>query len=103
MRWLLTVLDGRTNTKVTSYMLIKITAILNTFGFKYIWKFVYIRFHSFFRSFSFVFRNFCVRRGGGRHRPARDGAVRLRATAATNAKIENEGKEGVRTPGRPDV
>ena len=58
--------------------------------------------------FSLVFRNFCVRRGGGRRRPARDGAARLRAPAATNAKIEKRGgqaseRPGVRTPGRPGV
>ena len=35
--------------------------------------------------FSFVFRNFCVRRGGGRRRPARDGVARLRALAAAAA------------------
>ena len=62
--------------------------------------------------FSFVFRNFCVRRGEGRRhggaaRPARPLGPG-RALAATNAKIEKRGgqaseRPGVRTPGRPGV
>ena len=77
-------------------------AICNTFLAKYF---------SIFR-FSFVFRNFCVRRGEGRRhggaaRPARPLGPG-RALAATNAKIEKRGgqaseRPGVRTPGRPGV
>ena len=80
-------------------------AICNTFLFRYI---------PIFR-FSFVFRNFCVRRGEGRRhggaaRPARPrGRGRpARALAATNAKIEKRGgqaseRPGVRASGRPSV
>ena len=62
--------------------------------------------------FSFVFRNFCVRRGEGRRhggaaRPARPLGPG-RALAATNAKIEKRGRKaserpGVRTSEHPDV
>ena len=79
-----------------------VTGHCNTFWAKYF---------SIFR-FSFVFRNFCVRRGEGRRhggaaRPARPRGP-ARALAATNAKIEKRGgqaseRPGVRTPGRPGV
>ena len=79
-----------------------LTGHCNTFWAKY-----FSIFH-----FSFVFRNFCVRRGEGRRhggaaRPARPRGP-ARALAATNAKIEKRGgqaseRPGVRTPGRPGV
>ena len=62
----------------------------------------------FRNSIFFRFCNFCGRRGEGRRRPARDGAVRLRALAAAAVKIEKRGRQvskrpGVRTSKRPSV
>ena len=78
----------------------EVTALLSTFLTSYFSEFV--RFSQFLRS---------SRRGGRRRGRAggRVGGWRFGAAAgsgppaATNAKIENEGKEGVRTPGHPDA